>query len=118
MDRRGRRGNGESYTSRVPHDHHGKENTTRNLCGSYRRVTCIESQALIATTFFHGQILTIIHKDIDTINNELWDKAEDTLVEEIMVDIEYWDMKPCTVMGHASAYEHMMMSYCVMKNLL
>ena len=83
MNPRGMKANVEASTSRVLRDLGGKKETRRTLKGVGGRVTHAQLPALTNSTFFREQIPIVVHKEIEAIKKELWEKARVTPIEYI-----------------------------------
>ena len=86
--------------------------------GAEGRITWAQSQAQTVATFFCDRIPTVVRNAIDTLEKELWERVKTTPMEEIREEVEEWVMDLRTTRRRVYAYEHLMMAYWVVKNLM
>ena len=60
----------------------------------------------------------MVRNAIDTLEKELWERVKTTPMEEIREEVEEWVMDLRTTRRRVYAYEHLMMAYWVVKNLM
>ena len=68
--------------------------------------------------FFRYRIPTMVRDEIDAIEKELWERVNESLMEDIWEEVEEWVMDPSTTVGRLSSYECLIITYCFMKNLM
>ena len=54
--------------------------------------------------FFQDRIPTVVHDDIDAIEKELWERVNESLMEDIWEEVKEWVMDPSTTVGRLSSY--------------
>lgn len=82
------------------------------------RATRAQTRAQEATHFFHNRLPTPIREELESIKKWLWDTVKALSVDELRSEVEDWVVDLGTMVGRATAYDWMIMTYWVTKNLL